>query len=51
VVVFHFAKVGTALFEAYCTAKGARELRAILAGAHDHPDGPTPRPRRRRATP
>lgn len=50
-VVLHFAKVGIALLAPYCTPKGARELRAILAGAHDLPHPSAPPPRRRRSTP
>jgi len=35
--VLHHAKVGCALLEPYCTAKGLRQMRQILAGAHDGP--------------
>jgi AcrR family transcriptional regulator len=34
-VVLHYAKVGCALLEPYCTPKGARQMRQILAGSHD----------------
>jgi AcrR family transcriptional regulator len=34
-VVLHYAKVGCVLLEPYCTPKGARQMRQILAGAHD----------------
>jgi AcrR family transcriptional regulator len=34
-VVLHYAKVGCALIEPYCTPKGARQMRQILAGKHD----------------
>jgi AcrR family transcriptional regulator len=30
----HYARLGCALLEAYCTPKGARQLRQILAGEH-----------------
>ena len=33
--ILHFAKVGMALMEPYCTPRGLRQLRQILAGAHD----------------
>jgi AcrR family transcriptional regulator len=33
--ILHFAKVGMALMEPYCTLRGLRQLRQILAGAHD----------------
>ncbi len=33
--VLHFAKLGCALLEPYCTAKGARAMRRILAGDCD----------------
>jgi hypothetical protein len=31
----HFAKLGCALFEPYCTAKGKRSMRRVLSGALD----------------
>jgi AcrR family transcriptional regulator len=34
-VVLHYAKVGAALLEPYCTPKGARQMRRILAGGYD----------------
>jgi AcrR family transcriptional regulator len=33
--VLHFAKLGCALLESWCTPKGARQLRRILAGDED----------------
>jgi hypothetical protein len=36
-IVLHYAKVGVALLEPYCTPKGARQMRQILAGDHDAP--------------
>jgi len=39
----HFAKVGVALLEPYCTPRGAREMRRILSGALDREPA---RPRR-----
>jgi len=42
-VVLHYAKVGCALLEPYCTPKGARQMRRVLAGAHDK-DLQPPRP-------
>lgn len=33
--VRHFAKLGCALLEPYCTARGARQMRRILAGDYD----------------
>jgi AcrR family transcriptional regulator len=33
--VLHYAKVGCVLIEPYCTPKGVRQVRQILAGAHD----------------
>lgn len=33
--VLHYAKLGCALLEPYCTAKGRRQMRQILNGAHD----------------
>jgi AcrR family transcriptional regulator len=39
-IVRHYAKVGVALLEPYCTPKGRRELRAILAGKLDAPEEP-----------
>lgn len=33
--VLHYAKVGCALLEPYCTPKGARQMVEILAGAYD----------------
>lgn len=34
-IVLHYAKLGTSLLEPFLTPKGARQLRSILAGAHD----------------
>ena len=34
-IILHYAKVGVALLEPWCTAKGTRELRRILSGACD----------------
>ncbi len=34
-IVLHYAKVGCSLFEPYCTPKGTRQLRKIVAGAYD----------------
>jgi AcrR family transcriptional regulator len=34
-VVLHYAKVGCALLEPCCTPRGVRQLKQILAGAHD----------------
>jgi AcrR family transcriptional regulator len=42
----HFAKVGVALLEPYCTPKGARQMRRILSGDLDR----EPEPARRRKT-
>ncbi|MBK7864858.1 MAG: TetR/AcrR family transcriptional regulator [Archangiaceae bacterium] len=33
--VRHFAKLGCALLQPHCTARGSRQMRQILAGAHD----------------
>lgn len=33
--VLHFAKLGCALLEPYCTARGKRQMREILKGDHD----------------
>jgi AcrR family transcriptional regulator len=33
--VLHFAKLGCALLEPYCTTKGRRQMRQILSGAYD----------------
>jgi AcrR family transcriptional regulator len=45
----HFAKVGVALLEPYCTPRGAREMRRILAGDFDRE--PEPARHRRRKSP
>src|SRR5262249_28286881 len=42
-IVLHYAKVGVALLEPYCTPKGARQMRRILAGDHDEEVRPAPR--------
>jgi AcrR family transcriptional regulator len=34
-IVLHYAKVGVALLEPYCTPKGAKEMRRILAAEYD----------------
>ncbi len=34
-ILLHYAKVGCALLEPYCTKKGARQMRELLAGEHD----------------
>jgi hypothetical protein len=31
----HFAKLGCALLEPHCTARGARQMRRLLAGDYD----------------
>ncbi|HVY48058.1 MAG TPA: hypothetical protein VHB21_19355, partial [Minicystis sp.] len=36
-VIAHDAKLGCALLEPYCTPKGAREMRRVLAGELDRP--------------
>jgi AcrR family transcriptional regulator len=41
-IVFHYAKVGTALLAPFCTASGARQLRRVLAGALDASLAPRP---------
>jgi AcrR family transcriptional regulator len=35
--VLHYAKVGCALLEPYCTPRGARQMAELLAGAYDGP--------------
>jgi AcrR family transcriptional regulator len=48
--VRHFAKVGVALLAPYCTPRGARELRRVLAGEFDAPRArSSAAPRRARA--
>ncbi|XYI01042.1 TetR/AcrR family transcriptional regulator [Sorangium sp. So ce1128] len=48
-IILHYAKVGTALLEPYCTPKGAREMRKILAGAFDEDLSPPAAPAGARA--